>query len=92
MEKSVTRTFLGAFFGASILFKQYQNTSICSNGGVHKEIWVTWQGEDSLPPPIGFKCCILDSVNFKKKLAQLAFEQWLLGLVDDGCNVNKKAA
>ena len=55
-------------------------------------MWVTWQGEDSLPPPIGFKCCILDSVNFKKKHAQLAFEQWLLGLVDDGCNVNKKAS
>ena len=29
-EKSVTRNFLGKFFWAPILFKQYQNTSGCN--------------------------------------------------------------
>ena len=35
-EKSVTRTFLGAFFWAPIPFKQYQNTSACGTEAINK--------------------------------------------------------
>ena len=42
-------------------------------------------------PPMFFKCCTLESVDFIQKKIQLVFENWPVAIVADCCKVNQKA-